>query len=102
MPRDWPSWAGRPVVTRMIQAMGLTGIRSSFVISSKCRPPNNREPAPDEISACWPHLDEQLRIINPEVIVALGKPAAQTLLRTTVGLARFGATGTNTMSPARR
>lgn len=74
------------LLTRMIAAMGLTRDQVFICNILKCRPPNNREPAPDEISACWPHLDEQLRIIRPEVIVALGKPAAQTLLRTSAGI----------------
>ncbi len=48
----------------------------------KCRPPNNRNPEPDEVAACEPFLRRQLELIGPEVIVALGKFAAQTLLRT--------------------
>src|SRR5579885_3026124 len=47
----------------------------------KCRPPNNRNPEPDEVAACEPFLRRQLELIGPEVIVALGKFAAQTLLR---------------------
>jgi DNA polymerase len=47
----------------------------------KCRPPGNRNPEPDEVAACEPFLVRQLALIAPEVIVALGKFAAQTLLR---------------------
>src|SRR5580765_6749734 len=47
----------------------------------KCRPPGNRNPEPDEVAACEPFLLRQLELIGPEVIVALGKFAAQTLLR---------------------
>jgi DNA polymerase len=47
----------------------------------KCRPPGNRNPEPDEVAACEPFLVRQLQAIGPEVIVALGKFAAQTLLR---------------------
>jgi DNA polymerase len=47
----------------------------------KCRPPENRNPEPDEVAACEPFLLRQLGLIGPEVIVALGKFAAQTLLR---------------------
>jgi uracil-DNA glycosylase len=47
----------------------------------KCRPPGNRNPEPDEVAACEPFLVRQLRAIGPEVVVALGKFAAQTLLR---------------------
>jgi DNA polymerase len=73
----------------MVEAMGLT--RDDVFICNilKCRPPENRDPAPDEISSCWPYLDQQLQIIQPEVIVALGKPAAQTLLRTKEGISRL-------------
>jgi uracil-DNA glycosylase len=68
------------LLTRMIVAMGLR--RDDVYICNvlKCRPPNNRDPAPDEIAACSPYLFEQVRIIGPEVIVALGAPAARTLL----------------------
>jgi uracil-DNA glycosylase len=47
----------------------------------KCRPPGNRNPEPDEVDSCEPFLVRQLQIIGPEVVVALGKFAAQTLLR---------------------
>lgn len=49
----------------------------------KCRPPNNREPQPDEIDLCEPHLWKQLELIKPKIIVCLGRVAGQTLLRTT-------------------
>lgn len=48
----------------------------------KCRPPENREPAPDEILACMPYLRRQIDVINPEIIVPLGRPATSTLLET--------------------
>jgi DNA polymerase len=47
----------------------------------KCRPPENRNPEPDEVASCEPFLLRQLEVIGPEVIVALGKFAVQTLLR---------------------
>lgn len=52
----------------------------------KCRPPNNRDPQPDEIDTCEPYLWKQLEIMHPKIIVCLGRVAAQTLLRTTDGL----------------
>ena len=55
----------------------------------KCRPPGNRNPEPDEITACQPFLEGQLKAIGPEVIVALGKFAAQTLLRTDTPITRL-------------
>jgi DNA polymerase len=78
------------LLTRMIErGMGLK--RGDVYICNvlKCRPPDNRNPAPDEIAACSPYLLEQLRTVRPEVIVALGAPAAQTLLRTRETIGRL-------------
>jgi DNA polymerase len=77
------------LLTKMIEAMGLTRDEVFICNILKCRPPNNRDPAPDEVSSCWPYLDEQLRTIRPEVIVTLGKPAVQTLLRTNEAIGRL-------------
>ena len=77
------------LLTKMIEAMGLTRDEVFICNVLKCRPPNNRDPATDEIASCWPYLDQQLRIIRPQVIVALGKPAAQTLLRTQESIGRL-------------
>jgi len=52
----------------------------------KCRPPDNRNPDPDEIEACEPFLKKQLAAINPAVIVALGNTAVKTLLKTPEGI----------------
>ena len=80
---------GRPFVGRaghlldkVIAAMGLK--RSDVFIGNilKCRPPENRDPRPDEIINCFPFLQRQIEIIEPEIIVALGAPAARTLLNT--------------------
>jgi DNA polymerase len=70
------------VLNRIITAMGLK--REDVYICNvvKCRPPGNRDPEADEIAACSSFLLRQVRSINPEVIVALGKFAAQTLLAT--------------------
>jgi uracil-DNA glycosylase len=82
---------GRPFVgragqllTKIIVAMGLT--RSDVYICNilKCRPPGNRNPKPEEITACEPFLIKQLEAINPRVICALGTFAAHTLLKTDV------------------
>lgn len=50
----------------------------------KCRPPNNRTPEPEETAACFPYLQRQIALIRPKLIVALGKPAAETLLNAEV------------------
>lgn len=77
------------LLTKMIEAMGLKREWVFICNILKCRPPDNRTPAPDEINACWPYLDEQLRTIQPDIIVALGKPASQTLLRTDESIGRL-------------
>jgi DNA polymerase len=70
------------LLTKMIEAMQLT--RETVYICNvvKCRPPENRNPAPEEIAACSPFLLRQVKTVSPKVIVALGTFAAQTLLAT--------------------
>lgn len=55
----------------------------------KCRPPNNRDPEPDEVEACRPYLDQQIRLLKPKLIVALGRIAAQRLLSTDAALSKL-------------
>jgi DNA polymerase len=50
---------------------------------NKCRPPGNRDPEPDEVAACLPYLRRQVALLQPKVIVALGRIAAHNLLSTT-------------------
>ncbi len=70
------------LLDKILASIGLG--RNDIYIANilKCRPPNNRPPQPEEISACRNILREQLEIIKPELICALGKFAAQTLLNT--------------------
>ncbi|MCX5680017.1 MAG: uracil-DNA glycosylase [Candidatus Omnitrophica bacterium] len=70
------------LLTKIIEAMGLK--RKDVYIANilKCRPPNNRPPAPDEILACRDNLRKQIDMIRPKVICTLGKFASQTLLNT--------------------
>jgi DNA polymerase len=74
--------AGQLLTEIITKGMGLR--REDVYIANviKCRPPGNRNPEPDEVASCEPFLIRQLELIGPEVIVALGKFAAQTLLRT--------------------
>jgi len=81
--------AAGQLLTKMIGAMGLTRDEVFICNVLKCRPPNNRDPAPDEIASCSPYLMEQLAAIQPEVIVALGAPAARTLLQTHESIGRL-------------
>ena len=55
----------------------------------KCRPPNNRDPQPDEVAACSPFLWKQLDVMKPAVVVGLGRFAVQTLLQTTTAIGRL-------------
>jgi uracil-DNA glycosylase len=71
-------------LTKIIEAMGISR-RDVYICNIlKCRPPQNRNPLPEEIAACEPFLKKQLEIIAPRVICALGTFAAQTLLKTEV------------------
>ncbi len=77
------------LLTKIIEAIGLT--RDDVFIANvlKCRPPNNRNPERDEVETCRPFLDEQIRLINPRVIVTLGTFAAQALLQTDEPISRM-------------
>lgn len=77
------------VLTRLINAMGLQRTDVYICNVVKCRPPGNRNPEPGEIATCSPFLRRQLQSIQPEVIVALGKFAAQTLLETKEPITRL-------------
>lgn len=70
------------LLTKMIEAMGLKRGDAYICNVVKCRPPGNRPPQPDEILTCRPFLEKQIDTIKPEIIVALGTHAAQTLLNT--------------------
>ena len=71
------------LLTKIIEAIGMTREQVYIANVIKCRPPGNRNPEPDEVMTCEPYLFEQLGIIRPTIVVALGKFAAQSLLRTT-------------------
>jgi DNA polymerase len=77
------------LLTKIIEAIGMT--RGDVYIANviKCRPPNNRNPEPDEVERCEPFLFRQIDVVKPKVIVALGKFAAQSLLRTSDPITRI-------------
>jgi uracil-DNA glycosylase len=77
------------LLTRMIAAMTLTREQVYICNVVKCRPPGNRTPTEDEMEACGPYLFRQLAILRPRIIVALGRPASQTLLATKVPISRL-------------
>jgi DNA polymerase len=77
------------LLTKIIEAINLR--REDVYIANviKCRPPQNRNPEPDEVEQCEPFLFRQIDVIKPKVIVALGKFAAQSLLKTTEPITRI-------------
>lgn len=81
--------AAGQLLTKMIKAMGFE--RSQVYICNviKCRPPRNRNPEPDEIAACEPFLRKQIAIVQPRIIVALGKFAAHYLCGETTPITRL-------------
>lgn len=68
------------LLERILFAMGLTGEDVYICNLIKCRPPGNRNPVAEEVAACRPYLERQLRLLEPRVIVTLGRFAAQSLL----------------------
>jgi DNA polymerase len=87
--RENLSWAARGSLTDIITRDGFR--REDVYIANviKCRPPENRNPEPDEIESCEPFLRRQIDLVKPKIIVALGKFAVQTLLRTKVPICRL-------------
>jgi uracil-DNA glycosylase len=77
------------LLTKIIQSIGLQ--RSDVYIANviKCRPPNNRNPEPDEVATCQPFLFQQIDTIQPRVVVALGTHAAHALLGTDAPISRI-------------
>jgi DNA polymerase len=84
---------GRPFVGRaglllndILKAIGFAREQVFIMNVLKCRPPGNRDPEPMEVAACSPFLHRQLELIKPRVILAMGRPAAATLLGSTASL----------------
>jgi len=77
------------LLTKIIEAIGLS--RADVYIANviKCRPPGNRNPEPDEVATCEPFLAQQVDLIQPRVIVALGTFAAKALLKTDAPISRI-------------
>lgn len=81
--------AGKKLTEIIEKGMLINREKDTYICNIvKCRPPENRDPKPDEVAACKPFLIQQLKAINPKVIVALGKPAASTLLGRTVPITK--------------
>ena len=87
---------GEPFVGRagqllnsMLLAMGLKREQVYIANILKCRPPNNRDPRPEEVACCEPYLARQVALLQPKIILAVGRIAAQNLLKTDSSLARL-------------
>ena len=79
--------AGR-LLDNMLAAIGLDRRQNVYIANVlKCRPPGNRNPEPEEVAKCSPHLLRQIELVNPRLIVAMGRFAAQTLLETDASIA---------------
>ncbi|MCA9435730.1 MAG: uracil-DNA glycosylase, partial [Candidatus Omnitrophica bacterium] len=78
------------LLTDMIQK-GMKIRREDVYIANivKCRPPDNRNPEPDEMEACLPNLIEQVRIVDPKIIVCLGATAVKGLLKERMGITKL-------------
>ena len=77
------------LLNRLLEGIGLRREDVYICNTVKSRPPQNRDPQPDEIAACRPWLDAQIRLVDPKVVVTLGNFAAKTLLETTTGITRL-------------
>jgi len=82
--------ASGQLLDKMLFSIGLDRRKNCYIANVvKCRPPNNREPAPDERAACMPYLRQQIRLLSPKAILCAGRTAAQALLSTTEGINRL-------------
>jgi DNA polymerase len=77
------------LLTKTLQKVGVQRRQVYIANILKCRPPDNRTPQFDEMSACMPYLLRQIQAIQPKVLCALGNIAAQTLLNTKTGITRL-------------
>lgn len=70
------------LLTAMIKTMGFERNQVYIANILKCRPPNNRDPQPDEVTSCTPFLDQQISLVKPCLLLAVGRIAAHYLLKT--------------------
>jgi len=77
------------LLTEMLRSIGLTREEVFITNILKCRPPNNRDPNADEVESCNAYLQRQQKLVQPKIILAVGRIAAQTLLKTDEPLARL-------------
>jgi uracil-DNA glycosylase family 4 len=76
------------LLDNMLAAIGLSREKNVYICNVlKCRPPGNRNPEPEEVAKCTPHLTKQIALIQPKLIIAMGRFAAQTLLKSDASIA---------------
>ncbi len=80
--------AAGQLLTRMLNEIGLAREQVYIANTVKCRPPNNRDPLPDELDACTPYLREQIKLVDPHVVVTLGNFATRYVLQQQVSISR--------------
>lgn len=79
--------AAGQLLDKMLAAISLSRKQNCYIANIvKCRPPQNRDPSPEEISACISFLEAQIHILKPKMILMMGRVAAQTLLKTSAGI----------------
>ena len=95
-PGEQEDLQGEPFVGRagqllneMLRALHLSREEVYIANILKCRPPANRDPKPEEVAACEPYLKRQIALVQPKIILAVGRIAAQNLLKTTKPLSRL-------------
>jgi uracil-DNA glycosylase len=82
--------AAGQLLDAMLRAIGLDRRTNVYIANVlKSRPPNNRDPRPEEVEACLPYLVRQIRLLQPKIMLAVGRIAAQNLLRTDTPLSRL-------------
>ena len=81
--------SGKLLDQLLLEELGITRDRVYITNVVKCRPPDNRDPEADEIASCNPWLERQLELIDPVVVVTLGKFASQLLLQTKQGITKL-------------
>ncbi len=95
-PGEQEDLQGEPFVGRagvllnnMLKAVGLDRTAVYIANMVKCRPPGNRDPQPTEMSTCYPYLQRQIALIQPDLILLMGRIAAQNLLKTDIAVGRL-------------
>ena len=81
--------SGKLLDRLMAEEIGLTREQCYIANVVKCRPPDNRDPKPEEVAACRPWLEQQLKLIAPRVIVTLGNFSSKLLLDTKTGITKL-------------